>query len=91
MIAGRDSGDAARERVRVEVEHHGEGAAWLEAPRPLKELFLEPDSGRGADGCGQSVVHQIANRCDDDQVAQSCAVGPNGLDGGRVASLRMRD
>src|SRR5688572_5388111 len=80
MIARRDSRNSARKRRLVEVEHHRECAARLEAAGALKELFLEPELSRCTHGRGDGVVNEMPYRCGDNEITEPCAVCANGVE-----------
>ena len=84
MVAGRDAGDATRQRVGVEVEHHRQCAARLEAPGALEQLFLQPDMRRLTDRRGESIVDEQPDGCRDDEVAEPRSVGTDRIDRRRV-------
>ena len=84
VVACRHTRDAAGQRGGVQVQHHRERAAWLEAAGALEEFFFQPDLGARAHGGGQGVVHKLAHRRGDDARAQPRAVGADGGQAGDV-------
>ena len=80
VVAGRYARDSVTEGGGVQIEHHRQRPAGLEAPGPLKELLFQPDACRFADGTGEGVVGHKSDWCRDHEITQPLSVGPNVID-----------
>ena len=91
VVAGRDAGDAARQRVGVEVEHHRQRAARLETPGALEQLLLQPHMRRLTDRRGERIVDEQPDGRRHDEVAEPRSVGTDGFDRRRSTGVVITD
>ena len=98
VVARAHRGHPAGERVRRQLEHHGQRAARLEGARALEQLLLQDDARArrqrprqrgivpGADGRGDDEVAELRAR-GPDRVAESA--GRSRVGGGALAQQRL--